>query len=108
MGVREALQSGDRRAALTALRDRIAEEIDGVPCCRCGAPRRAAGSETSALTLRLMQVITELENLPSEGSVSPLDELRARRAATDSPRASQGQQRRQGGRRASGTRRPES
>lgn len=99
--VETALQGGDKRAILEAVRDRIGEEIDGVECCKCGLPRRAAGSETSALTLRLMQVLTELDALPQEGQVSRLDELAGKRdkrrtGVTDSP---QSVSRRQGGRR---------
>lgn len=103
MSVKDALQGGSKREALIALRDRIAEEIDGAPCCRCNQPRRSAGAETSALTLRLTQVIQMIESLPVEGSVTRLDEIRARRerkpTAKDSPRSPKSEQRRQGGRR---------
>lgn len=92
MSVKDAFRSGDDRRALEALRDRIAEEIDGVECCRCNLPRRAAGSETSALTLRLMQVDDALKNLPEEGEESFLDRIRGevdelaeRRERADAP-----------------------
>jgi hypothetical protein len=74
--VEEAFKSGDRRTALESLRDRICEEIDGVPCCRCGLQKRPVGSETSALVLRLIQVMDELNSVPTEGEVSNVANIR--------------------------------
>lgn len=74
--VEEAFQSGDKRTALESLRNRICEEIDGVPCCRCGLQKRPVGSETSALVLRLIQVMDELEGIAPEGEVSTVANIR--------------------------------
>lgn len=74
--VEEALATGDKRTALIALRDRIAEEIDGIDCCRCNLPKRPVGSETSALVLRLMQVVDELDGIAPVGAVSDVTNIR--------------------------------
>lgn len=51
-----ATQSGDRRRTLVALRDRIAETIDS---CE-------SGRDMAALSKRLMEVMDEIDSMPSE------------------------------------------
>ena len=51
-----ATQSGDRRRTLVALRDRIAATIDS---CE-------SGRDMAALSKRLMEVIDEIDSMPSE------------------------------------------
>ena len=50
-----ATQSGDRRRTLVALRDRIAETIDS---CE-------SGRDMAALSKRLMEVMDEIDSMPS-------------------------------------------
>ena len=50
----EAAKSGDKRATLIALRDKLAETIEGC----------ASGRDMAANTKRLMEVMAELEALP--------------------------------------------
>lgn len=76
----EVIKSGTKRQQLEAIRDRIAEEMDGdFECCNCGKPRRSSGSETAALVQRLTGVLEELEKIPDETVVSRYDELKAKR-----------------------------
>ena len=76
----EAAASGDRRRALEALRDRLAEEVERVadegfcPECRRGSSSVAANAKL------LAEVLVQLETLPSVEKETPLDELRRRRA----------------------------
>lgn len=94
----EAIQGGDKRQQYEALRDRLAGEIEsGVDCCMCGKPKRSYGSETAALTLRLVKVLEALESIPDTTTVSRYDELAAKRTG-GTPDAA----RRQGGRRRRG------
>lgn len=51
-----ATKSGDRRRTLVALRDRIAETIDS---CE-------SGRDMAALSKRLMEVMDEIDSMPSE------------------------------------------
>ena len=51
-----ATKSGDRRRTLVALRDRIAETI--VSC--------ESGRDMAALSKRLMEVMDEIDSMPSE------------------------------------------
>lgn len=63
--------TGDRRAALEALRDRIAVELDG-----------AEGRDVATLSRELRLVLAELESLPgSRREVSTVADLSARIAA---------------------------
>lgn len=94
----EVIAEGSKREQLEAIRDRLAEEIEGVDCCDCGSPRRTYGSETAALTLRLVKVLEALESIPDTATVSRYDELAAKRTG-GTPDAS----RRQGGRRRRGS-----
>lgn len=67
MKVYEAVQSNDRRATLEALRDSIANQIDN---CE-------SGRDMASLSKRLMEVITELDALPTrDGEISPLEKAR--------------------------------
>ncbi|MEU6674770.1 hypothetical protein [Streptomyces sp. NPDC046925] len=96
----EAIAEGDKRTQYTAMRDHLAKEISGdIECCDCGKLRRSSGSETSALMLRLIKVLEELEKIPDTARRSQLDELRERRTGGSTDAA-----RRQGtGRRRRGT-----
>lgn len=66
----EAVQSGDKRATLIALRDKIAMTIEN---CE-------SGRDMAANTKRLMEVIAELEALPNpeEKKISKHDRLKAK------------------------------
>ena len=55
----EAAKSGDKRATLIALRDKIAETIEG---CE-------SGRDMAANSKRLMEVMAELEALPDPESI---------------------------------------
>lgn len=96
---REAISEGSKREQLEAIRDRLALEMSGeFDCCSCGKPKRSAGSETAALTLRLVKVLESLESIPDAATVSRLDELTARRTggSTDAARRQNNRGRRRG------------
>jgi hypothetical protein len=65
-----AVRSGDRRRALTALRDRLADEAE-----------LAEGRDLAPLAKQLAEVIRELDALPLGKEASTSDALAARRAA---------------------------
>lgn len=67
----EAAKSGDKRATLIALRDKLAETIDN---CE-------SGRDMAANSKRLMEVIAELESLPDleEIKISKHDRLKGKR-----------------------------
>lgn len=65
-----AVTSGDRRAALEAMRDRLARELD-----------TAEGTMVAVLSKELRVTIAELDALPGGKVVSPVDDLSARREA---------------------------
>lgn len=71
MNLVEAAKSGDKRATLIALRDKLAETIDN---CE-------SGRDMAANSKRLMEVMAELESLPdpSEVKVSKHDRLKEKR-----------------------------
>lgn len=73
MSVSEAASSGDRLAALEAVRDRIARELDETAAARDVASLQKGLRETLA-------EIDELRGAEAEGPVTALDELVARRA----------------------------
>ncbi|MGI5288040.1 hypothetical protein ACQEVF_32510 [Nonomuraea polychroma] len=64
-----AVQSGDRREALEAIRDKLAAEL-----------RAADGRDAAVIAKELRATIAELEKLPGGREVSRVDELAARRA----------------------------
>ena len=64
--VLEAVRSNDRRATLVAMRDKIAETIDGTD----------SGRDIAALTKRLAEVMAEIDALPREEELSPLQAAR--------------------------------
>lgn len=65
-----AAKTGDRLAALSVLRDRLAREID-----QCDSAR-----DIAALSRQLTDVLVQIEGLaPVEQKGSPLDELAKRR-----------------------------
>lgn len=67
----EAAKSGDKRATLIALRDKLAETIDN---CE-------SGRDMAANSKRLMEVMAELESLPdpNEIKISKHDRLKEKR-----------------------------
>lgn len=67
----EAAKSGDKRATLIALRDKLAETIDN---CE-------SGRDMAANSKRLMEVMAELESLPdpTEVKISKHDRLKEKR-----------------------------
>jgi hypothetical protein len=65
-----AAQSNDRRAALVALRDTLAEAID-----------LAEPQVVAQLAGQLRQVLAEIDSLPAAGVKSLTDELKEKRAA---------------------------
>lgn len=76
-----AVKSGDRRAALIALRDYLAHELQVHRCKTCQAFQLRTG-DTAALVLRLQKVMEEIEQMPAgDAEVTELDRIRARRAA---------------------------
>lgn len=70
MQVRRTIKRGDRRESLVALRDRLAEEIDGATSSR----------DVAVLVKQLTDVIRELSLLPAAEEASIFDDLAARRA----------------------------
>lgn len=76
----EAIETGDRRVSLLAIRKYLAHELEGNRCKACAMSQLRTG-DTAALVLRLMKVLEEIDQLPREdGEVTELDALRARRA----------------------------
>ena len=72
MTLLEAVRTGDRRTALVALRDAVAETIDAKDSAR----------DIAALSKRLMEVMAEIDALPDpEDEASPLDAARNKRGA---------------------------
>ena len=71
MNLTDAAATGDRIAALQALRDKLAQELDA-----CESSR-----DTAALAGRLQSVLADLDAVgPPIAAETPLDVLRARRA----------------------------
>ena len=68
MGLLDAAKSGDKRATLLALRDKLAETIEN---CE-------SGRDMAANSKRLMEVMAEIEALPDpkEARVSKHDRLK--------------------------------
>lgn len=58
------VSSEDRRASLSAIRDRVARELVG-----------AEGRDVAALAKELREVIREIDSLPTAERVTPLDKL---------------------------------
>lgn len=62
----DAVQSGDKRDMLIALRDSIASTIDNT----------VSGRDVAALSKRLMEVYDTIESMPSpDDETNPVDEL---------------------------------
>jgi len=76
----DAAQSGDRREALEALRDLLAdamaspEHVAGCPC-ECG--HQPPASELSKNSAQFRAVLLELEKLPKAEGAEPLDQIAA-------------------------------
>lgn len=78
--VPDAAASGDRRRALEALRDRLAQEVERVAdegfCFTC-----KRGSSSVAPNAKLLaDVLKQLDDLPEAEGTSVVDDLAARRA----------------------------
>ena len=70
--VSEAVSTSDRRKSLIALRDKIADTIDTTD----------SGRDIAALSKRLMEVMNEIDSLPSgKTNDSPMAKRRAKRDA---------------------------
>lgn len=71
MGLLDAAKSGDKRATLIALRDKLAETIEN---CE-------SGRDMAANSKRLMEVMAELESLPDPAEIkkSKHDRLKEKR-----------------------------
>lgn len=72
--VSQAVGTGDRRQALIALRDRLAQDIDNTETL----PR-----DRAAITKQLQSVLSEIEELPAaeDATLTPLEAARKARAA---------------------------
>lgn len=70
MSVAEVAASGDRRATLEAMRDKLAADFDAAP-----------PAVVAQIAGRLSAVLLELEEIGSSRTVSAVDELNAKRAA---------------------------
>lgn len=71
----------DRRTQLEAIRDYLAHELEGNRCNNCRMSQLRTG-DTANLVLRLTTILSEIDQLPAaDGTVSHLDQLRARRSA---------------------------
>ncbi|MFJ6617594.1 hypothetical protein ACIQOW_08465 [Kitasatospora sp. NPDC091335] len=68
--VSSAVSGGDRRAALEAVRDKLAAELESLE-----------GPAVAVVSKELRATLAELESLPGGWEVSPVDDLSARRAA---------------------------
>lgn len=77
MSVSDAESSGKRVEILEALRARLAMEVDS-----CDSRK-----ELPALVLRLTDVLSQLDSMPSSEEVSAADEIAERRAARRAGRA---------------------
>jgi len=78
VGLVEASESGDRRATLEALRDRLARAVDN----------DASLSVLAPLANQLRAVLADLDEMPAKKGGSVVDDLAARR--TDRRSAAQG------------------
>jgi hypothetical protein len=83
VGVSEAV-GVDRRTALAALRDKLAVDID-----------EAGVQYVAPLVRQLQSVLAEIDRLPNDAEVNPVDELKAKRtkrrsAAANKSRAKAG------------------
>jgi hypothetical protein len=82
----DVVATGDRRASLTAIRDRLAAEADDTTwashkrecSCVCGM---GDGRTLVAIVKELRVVLAELDALPGGERGSAVDDLAARRAA---------------------------
>lgn len=66
----EAASSGNRRATLEALRDKLAASVESCD----------SGRDTAALSKRLMEVMAEIDAIPDASSCSPVMRNRGRAA----------------------------
>ena len=67
----KVVKGGDRLAALEALRDRLAQELDDC----------TYGRDVAVLATRLQAVLLEIDEFPPRGSTSKADQIAQRRAA---------------------------
>lgn len=81
----DEVRSGDTRRSLVALRDYLANELEGNRCPKCRASQLRTG-DTASLALRLQKVIEDIASLPPEKvdlpeGVPSLDGIRSRRSS---------------------------
>lgn len=70
MPLLESVQTNDRRSALVALRDRLAEAIDGTD----------SGRDIAALSKRMMEVMAQIDALPDpEAEADPVEAMRKKK-----------------------------
>ena len=70
MTLADSVQSNNRRKALEALRDRLAEAIDGTD----------SGRDIAALSKRLMEVMAQIDALPDpQAEADPVEAARKKR-----------------------------
>ena len=72
-----AALTGDKRATLIALRDRLAEEIEN-----------AGARDLAPLSRQLTEVLKQLEEVPDKKEVTPADDIANRRKARRNRRQS--------------------
>lgn len=70
MTILEAVRTGDRRTALVALRDKLAETLDSKDSAR----------DVASNAKRLIEVLDALDALPGDSDASPLDRARQGRS----------------------------
>lgn len=73
--VSEAVQTGNRKDALIAIRDHLAADMDNT---------ETTARDRAAIAKQLQAVLTEIEELaePDKANVTPLDAVRSRRKAS--------------------------
>lgn len=77
MALTDEIQSGDRRRALEAMRDALADHM-----------ATAESSVVAQIAARLQAVLDAIDALPTESGTSRVDELRRQREARKSKAAS--------------------
>lgn len=75
----EAIETGDIRQSLVAIRDYVVQELEGHRCKACAMSQLKTG-DTASLVLRLTTILADIEALPAEeNDEDPLMAIRARR-----------------------------
>lgn len=69
MSLSEVAKNGSRLETLIAIRDRLAEDIDGATNAR----------DVAALTKQLADIVREIDEMPEAAAATPADEIAERR-----------------------------